>query len=164
MATWPEFDPEPALRTLSRGGVDFVVVGGIAAVLHGASTLTTDLDIAFAADSANLGRLGAALEELEARLRDVPEPVPFVPDARTLRQVELLTLDTRTGPLDLIRVPAGGPGYAILRRRANRYDLGGYEVRVASIEDLIAMKHAAGRAKDLAAIEELEAILRLRGR
>lgn len=164
MAAWPEFDPGPALRALSRSGVDFVVVGGIAAVLHGASTLTTDLDIAFAGDAANLERLGAVLAELKARLREVDEDVPFVPDARTLRQVELLTLDTSAGPLDLLRGPSGGPAYAILRRRAARYDLGGYEVLVASIEDLIAMKHAAGRTKDLAAIEELEAILRLRSR
>ena len=164
MATWPEFDPKPALHALSRGEVDFVVVGGVAAVLHGSSTLTTDLDIAFATAQENLERLGEVLVGLGARLREVEEDVPFVPEAATLRRVDLLTLDTSEGPLDVMRVPTGAPSYAILRRRAERYDLGEFEVLVASLEDLIAMKQAAGRAKDLAAIEELEVILRLRSR
>lgn len=163
MATWPDFDPGPALRALTEGEVDFVVLGGIAAVLHGSSTLTTDLDVAFASDATNLERLGAVLVGLEARLRDVDEDAPFVPDAFTLRRIDVLTLNTTTGPLDLLRAPAGAPSYAVLRRRAEVYDLGGFEVLVASLEDLIAMKHATARAKDLAAIEELEVILRLRG-
>jgi predicted nucleotidyltransferase len=162
MAIWPRFDPEPALRALSGGGVDFVVVGGIAAVLHGSSALTTDLDIMFASKKENLERLGRVLVDLEARLRGVEEDVPFMPDAGTLRRIDVLTLETSAGPLDLLRVPSGAPAYAILRRRAERYDVGGFEVLVASLEDLIAMKQAAGRLKDLAAVEELEVILRLR--
>jgi hypothetical protein len=162
VANWADFDPKPALRALTRGEVDFVVVGGIAAVLHGSSTLTTDLDIMFAPAAENLERLGAVLVALEARLRDVEDDLPFVPDAGTLRRIELLTLSTKEGALDLLRAPSGAPSYGILRRRAERYDLGGFEVLVASIEDLIAMKHSAGRLKDLAAIEELEVILRLR--
>jgi hypothetical protein len=162
MQAWPEFDPEPALRALSDGDVDFVVVGAIAAVLHGSSVLTTDLDIVFATDRENIERLGTVLVGLDAMLRGVEEGVPFVPDGATLRRIDLLTLTTNAGPLDVLRAPSGAPSYAILRRRAEVYDLGGFAVRVASIEDLIAMKHAAGRAKDLAAIEELEVILRLR--
>ena len=160
--TWPDFDPRPALRALTDSEVDFVVLGGIAAILHGSAALTTDLDIAFASDPANLERLGAVLVGLDAQLRDVEEDLPFVPDAATLRHIELLTLTTSAGPLDLLRAPSGAPAYAVLRRRADIYDLGGFEVHVAAIEDLIAMKHTAGRAKDLAAIEELEVILRLR--
>lgn len=162
MTTWPDFDPEPALGALARGGVDFVVVGGIAAVLHGSSGLTTDLDIMFAATPENLERLGGVLVELEARLRDVERDVPFVADAAVLRRIDVLTLETSAGPLDVLRAPSGAPAYAILRRRAERYDVGGFEVLVASLEDLIAMKQAAGRLKDLAAVEELELILRLR--
>ena len=162
MATWPDFDPKPALRALTRGDVDFVVVGGIAAILHGSSTLTTDVDIVFAPAAENLERLGDVLVRLKGRLRGVEDDVPFVPDARTLRGMDLLTLSTTAGPLDLLRMPSGAPSYAVLRRRAERYDLGGFEVLVASVEDLIAMKSAAGRAKDRAAVEELEVILRLR--
>ena len=162
MTTWPDFDPMPALRALADGEVDFVIVGGIAAVLHGSSTLTTDLDIMFAPAAANLERLAVVLVSLDARLRDIEDDLPFVPDAAALRRIDLLTLSTSAGPLDLLRAPSGAPRYAILRRRAERYDLGGFEALAASLEDLIAMKQAAGRMKDLAAVEELEVILRLR--
>ena len=161
MATWPEFDPEPLLRALARRRVDVVVIGGIAAILYGSSRLTTDLDIAFAPERGNLEALGRALGDLEASLRGVADDVPFVADSDTLRRVDVLTLDTTEGPLDLLRAPSGAPSYKILRRRAERFDLGGFEVLTASLEDLIAMKRAAGRPKDLLAVEELEAIQRL---
>jgi hypothetical protein len=157
-----ELDPEPILRALVARGVDFIVIGGIASVLHGAARLTYDLDLCFAADPANLAALGDVLVALDARLRGVAEPSPFVPDEATLRRIEVLTLATRLGDLDVLARPAGAPSYEALRRRADRYDLGGFSVLVASVEDLIAMKRAAGRAKDLGDVEELEAILRLR--
>ena len=123
-----------------------------------------DLDICFATDDANLIALGDVVIALGARLKGVDEDVPFVPDARTLRGVELLTLVTSLGELDVLARPPGAPAFQELRRNADRYDLGGFNVCVASIDDLIAMKEAAGRAKDLLDIEELEAIKRLRTR
>jgi hypothetical protein len=141
--------------------VDFVVIGGIAAVLHGSAHATYDLDICYATDSGNLDALGEVLLELGARLKGVDDQVPFVPDASVLRRVELLTMVTREGELDVLARPAGSTGYEALRRNADRFDLDGFSVLVASIDDLIAMKQAAGRRKDLAAIEELEAIHRL---
>ncbi len=138
-----------------------MLIGGLAAVLHGSATLTQDVDICFARDEGNLQALAKALGELGAKLRGVGEPVPFVPDERTLGQSELLTLDTSAGPLDLVALPPGAPAYEVLRRRAERLDLGAFSVAVASVEDLIAMKRAAGRPKDLLAIEELEAIQRV---
>ena len=157
-----ELDPEPMLRALVARGVDFVVIGGIAAVLHGSARLTYDLDLCFAPDPVNLSALGDVLVALDARLRGVDDPVPFVPDAATLRRIEVLTLTTRLGDLDVLARPAGAPSYEGLRRRAERYDLGDFSVLVASVEDLIAMKRAAGRPKDVADVAELEAILRLR--
>jgi len=157
-----EFDPSRLLRTLADGGVDFVVIGGVAAILHGSARATFDLDVCFASDAENVDALGAALTTLDARLRGVEEPVPFVPDASALRRIEVLTLTTAAGDLDLLRAASGAPRYDVLRAHADRYDVGGFEVRVASVEDLIAMKTAAGRAKDLGDVEELEAILRLR--
>lgn len=157
-----ELDAAGMLRRLTARGVDFVVIGGIAAVLHGSARATFDLDLCFAADEANLAALGEVLTGLEARLRGLPEEVPFVPDAATLRRVEVLTLQTALGDLDVLARPAGIARYEALRRDADRYDLGGFSVLVASLVDLIAMKRAAGRAKDLADVEELEAILRLR--
>jgi hypothetical protein len=156
-----ELNPSRLLGLLTARGVDYVLIGGLAAVLHGSATLTQDVDICFARDDGNLLALAKALGELGAKLRGVGEPVPFVPDERTLGQSELLTLETSAGPLDLVAVPSGAPTYEVLRRRAQRLDLGAFSVHVASIEDLIAMKRAAGRPKDLLAIEELEAIMRV---
>ena len=144
------------------GRVDFVVIGGVAAVLHGSARNTFDLDICFAGDPDNLEALGSTLVGLRAKLRGVREPVAFVPDAASLNRVDVLTLTTDAGDLDVLRVPSGAPRYDVLRSHADRYDVGGFEVRVASVEDLIAMKSAAGRPKDLSDIDELEAILRLR--
>ena len=149
------------LKRLTARGVDFVVIGGIAAVLHGSAQATYDLDICYATDPGNLAALGEVLVALGARLKGVDGPVTFSPDALTLRRVELLTMVTRDGELDVLARPAGSPGYEALRRNADRFDIDGFSILVASIDDLIAMKRAAGRRKDLAAIEELEAIKRL---
>jgi hypothetical protein len=145
-------------------GVDFVVIGGIAAVLHGSPRATFDLDVCFATDESNLEALGEVLVGLDARLKGVADDIPFVPDAGTLRHVEALTLDTAAGELDVLAKPSGASRYDTLRRRADRFDLGGFSVLVASLEDLIAMKQAANRPKDRADVEELEAIRRLRRR
>jgi len=163
-AEWPPLDAEGMLRRLTEAGVDFVVIGGIAMLLHGSSRLTRDLDIVFAGDRGNLEALGGVLTELEASLRGIPEDVPFVPDASTLRNVQLLTLDTEAGWLDVHREVDGAPRYDVLRRRAERMDLGGFSVLVASPDDMIAMKEAAGRPADLVDVEELRAIKRLRRR
>jgi predicted nucleotidyltransferase len=159
-----EFDPGRILGLLTARGVDFVVIGGIAAVLHGSARNTQDLDICFATDEANLVALGKVLVELEARLRGVADAVPFVPDHDTLRRVENLTLETTAGDFDLLARPDGAPPFARLRENAERYDVGAFAVLVASIEDLLAMKRAAGRGKDALDVEELTAIARLRAR
>lgn len=159
MSTWADFDPLAILRTLDERGVDFVVIGGIAAVLHGSPRVTQDLDICFATDDDNLEALGAALRSLDAKLSGVVEDVPFVPDAATLRRISVLTLETVHGRLDVLAAPAGAGDYAALRANAARYDVGGLDVLVASLEDLIAMKRQIGRPKDLADIAELRAIV-----
>jgi hypothetical protein len=135
-----------------------VVVGGIAAVAHGSPQVTQDLDIAYAGDEENLERLGAVLVGLGARLRGVTEDVPFVPDGRTLRHTRVLTLSTRQGPLDILAVD----GYERLRGNAVTATVAGVDVRIAGLDDLIAMKRAAGRPKDQIYVEELETIKRLR--
>jgi hypothetical protein len=163
-AEWPDLDVEGMLRRLTEAGVDFVVIGGIAMLLHGSSRLTRDLDIVFAADEGNLEALCRVLVGLEARLREITEDVPFVPDSGTLRNVQLLTLDTAAGWLDVHREVDGAPRYDVLRRHAERMDLGDFSVLVASPDDMIAMKLAAGRPVDLIDVDELQAIKRLRRR
>jgi len=150
------------LRQLVAAGVDFVVIGGIAVLLQGYPRFTRDLDIAFASDRANLKALGGVLVELEAKLRDVEPDLPFVPDERTLQGIELLTLQTSSGLLDVQRRTPGVSSYESLRRRADRVDIDGFSVLVASPDDLIAMKRAAGRPVDQIDIAALEAIKRLR--
>jgi hypothetical protein len=158
---FPDFSPRALLRRLVDGGVDFVVVGGIAAVARGSAAFTHDLDISYAPDQENLDRLGRVLVDLGARLRGVTDDVPFIPDGQTLRRTRVLTLDTPIGLIDLIAQPDGAPAYERLRERATREAIAGVEVQVASLDDLIVMKKAAGRPKDLVAVEELEAIQRL---
>jgi hypothetical protein len=165
VANWPEFRPTALLGLLTHAEIDFVVIGGVAVVVQANPRFTRDLDICYATDSPNLERLGALLVSLEARLRGINEDVPFVPDARTLRQAQMLTLATRQGNLDLLVDPPGSPGYAALRRRADVVELDGASVRVASLEDLLEMKRAAGRPQDQIDIDSLEiARSRLRGR
>ena len=162
MVDWLEFRPSEIIERLTAGGVDFVLVGGYAAVLHGSPRITQDLDICYATSPENLEALGSILIDLEARLAGVEEEVPFVPDTRTLSQVTLLTLETNLGKLDLLARPEGAPSYARLRNRATKVKIDGVSVRIAAIDDLIGMKRVAGRPKDVADVVELEAIKRLR--
>jgi len=152
------FDPLRALRTLTRRRVRFVVIGGIAGRLHGSSAVTNDLDICYARDPENLERLAAALVEMDARLRDTPEDLPFKPDAKTLKAGANFTFTTSAGGLDCMASPAGSRGFDELDATAVEMDLGGLVIRVAAIEDLIRLKRAAGRPKDLIEVEVLGAL------
>jgi predicted nucleotidyltransferase len=152
------FDPVLALQTLDRHGVRFVVIGGIGARLHGSPTVTRDTDICYERSPENLERLAAALEELGATLRGVDEDVPFLLDAKTLAAGDHFTFRTRAGDFDLLGTPSGVAGFDELAGRANPFDIDGITVLVASIDDLIRMKRAAGRPKDLIEVEVLSAV------
>jgi hypothetical protein len=154
----PSFDPLRLIETLERHGVRFVVVGGIAGRLLGSPTVTRDLDICYARDRANLTRLAAVLAELHAQLRDAEPGLPFQPDVRTLKAGDSFTFQTDAGDLDILGIPAGTDGYADLARTADHTDVGEFEVLVASVDDLIRMKRAAGRPKDLIEVEVLGAL------
>src|SRR3954451_11683954 len=132
--------PTTLLVALADAGGDFVVIGCIAVVAHGHIRTTRDLDITYATTPKNLKALGAFLVAADARLRGVAEVVPFIPDARTLERVEMLTLETRLGSLDLLAAPPGAGDYSALRKRAQRIELDGRRVRIASIGDLVTMK------------------------
>lgn len=156
MASQPDYHPAALVQALVDGGVDFVIVGGVAVVLQAMPRFTKDLDICYSTDQKNLDELGRVLVGLEARLRGIPETVPFVPDGRSLHQTQILCLTTPAGDIDLLVNPDGSPGYDTLRERASVMELSGRSVRIASIQDMLAMKRAAGRPQDLADIESLE--------
>jgi predicted nucleotidyltransferase len=155
--SFPELRLVPLLRRLTEGHVDFVVIGGVAVALQGYGRSTKDLDITYATDPANLEALGAVLMAAGARLRGVAEDVPFIPDARTLKHTQILTLDTTDGGLDLLVDPSGAPPYETLRRRSEVVDYEGLSIRVVALDDLLSMKRAAHRPLDLVDIEALEA-------
>jgi hypothetical protein len=154
------FDPLEALRVLNRHGVRYVIIGGLAAAIHGSPAVTYDTDICYARDDKNLRRLAAALQELEARLRGpgVPAEGPFQLDAKTLAIGDSFTCGTTAGSLDILATPSGTRGFDDLDGGAIEADLDGLIVRVASIDDLIRMKRAAGRTKDSLGIVFLQAI------
>jgi hypothetical protein len=158
----PPLQARVLLHRLTEAKVDFVVIGGVAVAILGSVRRTLDLDICASSDPDNLERLGSALVDLQARLRGVDDEVEFIPDARTLGRIQVLTLETAHGWLDVLLAPAGIARYQTLARRADSIDLGGFSVLIASIEDMIAMKEASGRTKDLATVEELKAIRRVR--
>jgi hypothetical protein len=159
-----EFDPVATLRVLAAHGVDFVVVGGVAARLRGAPILTQDVDVTPALTDRNLENLVEALHDLDARLRTKPEPegvrFPFDPDL--IKSAIVWTMVTRYGDLDLVISPAGTEGYPDLIRDADELlvaikpDL---RVMVASLVDVIRSKQAAGREKDLATLPILRRTL-----
>lgn len=161
----PSFQPQLILEVLARHRVRCVVIGAYAAVLAGAEVLTADIDITPATDDANLARLAAALGELHAAIRvgAGEPPVPLPADPRLLARTEILNLVTDAGALDITVRPDGTTGYDDLRRNARAHGAAGdLYVTVAALEDVIRSKAAAGRAKDMAALPQLRAVLERR--
>lgn len=154
------YQPGELLRRLVEAEVRFVVVGGLAAQAHGSPSLTGDVDICYARDLENLERLSRVLSDAAATRRGLPADAPRMPplDARTLRAGGLFTLATRFGSFDLLADPDPGLDHDQLMRSAVRRRVAGVDVHVAGLDDLIAMKRAAGRPKDRIELEILGAL------
>lgn len=156
------FDPLGMLWDLVRGGVRFVLIGGLAANLRGTAEVTQDLDICYARNPEDLEALASVLNDLEARLRVAREPdadLPFRLDATSLRNGDSFTFVTSKGDLDVIGTPSGTSGYDDLNAAADTFEAAeGLSIRVASLDDLIRMKQASARTKDLLHLEHLEAL------
>ncbi|HET9197825.1 MAG TPA: hypothetical protein VFN92_06180 [Solirubrobacterales bacterium] len=150
----PRLDLGSLLGPLVRHGVDFVVIGGVAGLAQGSSYPTYDLDVAYSRDHANLERLVEALHDLEVNLRGAPSDLPFLLEVRTLESGANFTFDTDYGKFDILGDVEGSGGYDTLREKAVVARVAGSEVRVASIDHLIAMKRAANRPKDRNMVEE----------
>ena len=156
-------DFETLIRRLGAADIRFVLVGGFAGVVLGSPRTTVDLDIVYARDEENLARLAKALESLQPTLRGAPPGLPFVLDAATLARGLNFTLTTSLGDLDLLGEVTGGGGYAELRAHTRRIRVFDTEVTVVTLPQLIRLKRAAGRTKDLVALAELEALLEEQG-
>lgn len=146
------------IEALSKAEVEFIVVGGLAAVAHGSARLTQDIDIVYARNPANLERISKALEAHSPYLRGAPPGLPFRLDALTLQHGLNFTLQTDIGDIDLLGEITGGGGYEDLLAFSIELRLFGQAVLCLELEKLIAVKRAAGRPKDLEAIAELEAL------
>jgi hypothetical protein len=146
------------LAALVDADVRFVLIGGLAAQVHGSPSLTGDVDICFAIDRENLNRLATALRSLAAVRRELAEGIVAPIDAKALRAGDVFTLTTRYGDLDLLAHPDPGLDYEALDRNAVSVEILGIRVRAAGLDDLIAMKRAAGRPKDRVEVEILGAL------
>ena len=150
----PILDIEQLLTVLDRHGVRYVLIGGVAARLHGSPDLTEDIDITPDRGSENLKRLASALQEIHARLRGA-EDLEWHIDARALEVADIFTLTTDLGMLDLCFRPAGDQTYERLNERAQTFKVFGLEIAVASLDHIIDSKTRAGRNKDLRALPTL---------
>ena len=154
------FEPAEILRRLVASGVRFVLVGGLASQAHGSVSMTNDLDICYDRDPDNLTRLAEVLVDVAAIRRGLPSDAPRMPplDARTLRAGGLFTLTTRFGDFDMLATPDPGFDYSTLAAHALAVTVYGAEILVASLDDLMTMKRAAGRPKDRIELEILGAL------
>ena len=152
------FDPLRILKALHRHDVRFVIIGGIAGRLWGSTTVTNDLDVCYARDRANLQSLALALRDLKAKLRGTDRDLPFQAEPRSLELGDHFTFVTTAGNFDCIGTPAGTTGYEQLARTATSMNLGEITAPVAAIEDLILMKRASARPKDLVEVQILAAV------
>lgn len=153
----PPLDAPAIFAILDAHRVEYVVVGGYAAQLHGSTRVTTDVDVTPDRTAENLVRLALALRELGGGIRvdDLEEGLPFDTSAEALAGVKTLNLRTPYGDVDLTFEPDGTEGYQDLIRSAEPHTVGSDRVLIAALADVIRSKTAAGRQKDLVALPEL---------
>ena len=152
-------DFEAIIREFSEAGVDCVIVGGLAATIHGSARLTQDVDFVYSRASDNVDRLVAALRPYSPYLRGAPPGLPFEWSAATIERGLNFTLTTSIGDIDLLGEIVGGGDYESLIPHSMVVDIFGYRCRCLDLPGLIRAKRAAGRPKDLDALAELESLL-----
>jgi predicted nucleotidyltransferase len=149
------------LDLLVRHEVEFIIVGGLAAVLEGVPIFTVDLDILHRPTAANTERLLRALEEIHARYRD-PAGRLILPDATRLRTNRFNLLSTDLGPLDVLGNLGEGFAYENLSQRTHTYELEDLRVRVLELAGVIELKERANRDKDRAVLPILRHTLEMK--
>jgi hypothetical protein len=153
------------LGGLTKKKIRFVVIGGVAAAVHGSARVTNDLDICYdAGDRKNVAALATLLAKWNAYLRGIEKDLPFIMDEGTLRGAPIMTLTTTEGDIDVMDRVAGVGDYNAVRKRSERITALGVGFRVLDLPSLIKAKRAAGRPRDFDHLPELEALLELRRR
>lgn len=166
MSDAPErpLDLRELFRVLAEHGVDYLVIGGVAAQVHGRRRTTKDLDVTPAPDPENFKRLAAALVALEARPVEFGPSTP-TPTAEQLHVASVVPpLITRHGELHILNEVPGATEYAGMRMRALTTDLDGVAVHIVGVDDLIRMKQTTGRPSDIEDIEALTMVARREAR
>jgi hypothetical protein len=159
-----ELDIQGLLEELAAASVEYIVIGGVAVGFHGYVRATKDLDVVPAPDPGNLERLAEVLRALDAELDGAGDfeegelPDPLDPDV--LAQGGNWVLQTRLGRFDVMQWQGESELWGVLAPAALEVDLDGLTVKVASYDDLVALKRQAGRPSDL---EDLERLRQARG-
>jgi len=147
------------LEILAKNGVEFILIGGVAATAHGSVRLTRDLDVVYRRTSESIGRLVKSLAPLRPSLRGAPVGLPFRFDQKTVESGLNFTLQTDLGALDLFGEITGGGRYEDLQSHTIQIQIFGVNCRCLKLRRLIEVKRAVGRPRDLEAIAELEVLL-----
>jgi hypothetical protein len=156
------FRPQDILAALNAHQVRYVLIGGLAATVHGSATPTFDVDIVPEPTADNLERLSAALMDLDARARveGVDDGLPFAHDAGSLAAMRVLNLVTSAGDFDVMLYPAGVEDFTQWDLGATHLLILGVPTRVAALGDVIRSKEAADRPKDRATLPLLRELAR----
>jgi predicted nucleotidyltransferase len=147
------------LPLLLKHRVKFILIGGGAALAHGSARATYDVDVVYARDRENIGRLVEAMKPYSPYLRGAPPGLPFVFDEKTVRNGLNFTLTATLGDIDFLGEVAGGGTYEQLLPHSEEVSAFGCKFLCVSLERLIQLKRAAGRPRDLEVIAELQALL-----
>lgn len=147
------------LQCLSDARIDFVIVGGFAAMLHGSSLLTRDLDVCAVLTAENLDKLRDVFRDLHPVHRMTPQRLSFLDSPDPGVPLSNLYLQTGLGPLQLLSTITGVGDFERVRAGSIVVELFGKSTQVMSIEDLIRARQALGREKDWLAVKELRAII-----
>lgn len=148
-----------ALQALCDEHVEFIVIGGVSATLHGSARVTLDLAVSYSRVPENLKRMVAALAPFHPKPRDFPVSLPFVWDEATLRNSSALALQTDLGHIDLFAEVAGLGDWNEVSAQAITVNTFDRSIRTLDLPSLIESERAAGREKDLETFLELESIL-----
>lgn len=146
------------LEKLTTAGIDFVLVGGLAAVTHGSAYATYDVDVSYERSPENVRRLVKLLKTIKATLRGAPPNLPFLLDEKSILMGMNFTLQTTLGDLDLLGEMSGIGNYSEAKKYSEPLDLYGLKIHVLSLDGLIKTKQAVHRPKDMMHLKELEAI------